>query len=578
MSGNLFEEIARSRAQPGAPAARPDAQPAGAAELFEAIASQAAPPPLAPAPEPPAARGAGQQALRAAGQFGAGFNESAARTIGALPDLVASGLRAVGVPTSAPGQYTEWARQGINYLTGGPAPPPEGGLEAAARATGGGAADAASVFIPASAVARGARAGSLTQGVAGALASQPIMQTAAGMVGGAVGEVTDSPLAGLAASIAVPVAANAAGRAVVPVRSRLTPEQQRLLEVARAEGIPIRAAAATGSRPLQGAEAVWRTSPLTAGPMADADQATRSAYNAAVLRTAGSNADNAAPEVLEQIRGRIGQRFNDLSARNTLTADAELGNDLTGLVNDLRRRYPQQADVVSNYIRDYLGAFSGRSLPGTAYRNIDSDLGRRIRETSDGDLRGALGQVRDIFRRAMDRSVSPEDAQAWREARREWANFATIRDAMNGPSAATAAGDISPARLSQAVARGGQNYAMGRGDLNDLARVGRAFIQDQVPNSGTAERMTMAALLSGQYPATGVSAMAVNRALNAAYMNPAVQRYLAADYPMQRLMQNSPDMSRRMLAALLAGNPEGTLQGAQGALTAGAGAAAGLLP
>lgn len=574
MSNDLFEEIARRARQPGSPAVQPDAQPADAASLFEDIARQAMPRPMATPEAPrPAERGMVERAIRAPAMVGQGFNERLAQVVGGLPDTASWALRQVGIETSAPGQYTDWARRGIQAITGAPQPP-ETDTERALQGAGRGVADAATVFMPATALAQSGRLGAMGQGVAQTLAGQPAMQMAAGAAGGAVGEATDSPLAGMAAAMAVPAGVALAGRTVSPVRSVRNAEERRLIEVARAEGIPVSAAAATGSRPLQSAEGVWRTSPLTARPMAEADDAVRRAFNRAVLRNTGTSADSATPEVLRETRNRLGARFTDLSARNALRADPQLEREMAGLLRELPRRYPQQSEVARRYLADYVNAFEGNQLPGTAYRNIDSAVGARMRSTQDGDLRAVLGRMRDSFRGAMDRSISPEDAQSWRDVRREYANLMTVARAMNSPSAATAAGNIPPAGLSQAVAQGPQrNFAWGRGEMNDLARVGRLLVQDQVPNSGTSERTLMAALLSGQYPRGTMAAMAVNRALNAGYMHPGVQSWLT-----NQRGAALPDMQRAILASLLLGQREGLPIAAQGAVQAGGNFAGQFLP
>jgi hypothetical protein len=113
---------------------------------------------------------------------------------------------------------------------------------------------------------------------------------------------------------------------------------------------------------------------------------------------------------------------------------------------------------------------------------------------------------------------------------------------MNSPSASTAAGNIPPAALSQALASGPQrNFAMGRGDLNDLTRVGRAFVQDAVPNSGTPERAYLINMLTGGGAAGGALAaggdlgtaalsagamLAGPRVAQEAYLSAPVQAYL----------------------------------------------------
>ncbi|MEQ8516032.1 MAG: hypothetical protein RIC38_10545, partial [Chromatocurvus sp.] len=219
-------------------------------------------------------RSFGEEALRKAEYAARGFTDSALETVAAVPELVASGMRAVGLPAPNQGFYTDALKGGFRYVgeaISGPlnAAMPgvmEGDMSTADRfAYGGGrgVADAASITLPATAVARGAKAGSVTQRAAQALSSQPVLQAVAGGTGGAVGEATDSPLLGTAAALAVPVLAAGTRRLASPIRSTLSHEEARHARVAQQNNIPLTAAQRTGSRPLKATEAVFETLPLT---------------------------------------------------------------------------------------------------------------------------------------------------------------------------------------------------------------------------------------------------------------------------------------------------------------------------
>lgn len=165
----------------------------------------------------------GQKAFRGAEMASRGFTDSALETVAALPEATAWLLRSLGVPSPEPGTYERGLKGGFNAIAEAMSQPfqeeiaalgplePQTSVERGMYGLGRGAADAASILLPAAAVSRGAKAGSLTQGVAKNLAAQPGLQVTAGMAGGAVGEATDNPYLGTAAALAVPAAASVAG-------------------------------------------------------------------------------------------------------------------------------------------------------------------------------------------------------------------------------------------------------------------------------------------------------------------------------------------------------------------------------
>ena len=301
------------------------------------------------------------------------------------------------------------------------------------------------------------------------------------------------------------------GRVVQPVTSTLNPEQSRLAQIAQSAGIPLDAAARTGSKPLQILNAVMENLPLTAGREAAKRRATQEAYNRAVLQRSGVPSDLATPDVLARQKQALGNEFERIASRATLNFNGPLANDIPRIVGEASRRLtPGEAATVQRTADDILSQVDRNgNMLGTNYQGWRSELGRLSRGND------ARAHYFSEIKRALDREFSAQlsgaDAAAWREASREYGNTKTVLDAMGGAGNAPASGNISPAQLSAALAKqvGREGKALGRGDLNDLARVGQLFVRDQVPNSGTAQRMAYQGLLTGGVgaPAAGLGLM-----------------------------------------------------------------------
>lgn len=388
---------------------------------------------------------------------------------------------------------------------------------------------------------------------------------------------------------AIPAVAGGIGRAISPVRSQLTPEKARLAEIAAAEGIDLTPGQLTGSNPLQTMESVFGTLPWTAGPQRAIQDEQRKQFNRAVLSRAGINADNASPEVISQAKSRLGSVFNDLSSRNAVQADAQLMDDLARAEAEYARNLtPDQRAIVDAYVADIRSRMAPvmsefrdtQTHPGTTilrdvegpgfmlggdYQRARSAIGRRAKEATDPALSYALKSIRNSLDDAASRYVSPEDAAAWDAARRQYGNFKAVERAMKSSTNQAIEGNITPTALLQAVQQqtGAGRYAAGQGDLNDLARVGAAFVRDQIPNSGTAQRTMMQNLLTGGALTGGGAAMMVDpvtasitaalglggpRLAQTIYNSDIGRRYLTN----QALAAAIPPATRRSLARLLA--------------------------
>lgn len=300
------------------------------------------------------------------------------------------------------------------------------------------------------------------------------------------------------------VAAKAIGRAIRPVQTALPDNLNQLAVRAEQEfGIPLTAAQRTGSKPLKIVDAVLDNLPFSAGRQTAEKTAQRDAYNRAIMNQVGENADTAAPEVLNAARARIGQQFNDISARNSVN----LGDDfLETLTRVDSARTPFSSPQINAVIDNALDLASQKRISGAEYQRVRTSLTNAAKGSwgSDPERGQALKAVREALDRAADNSISPADQQAWRTARQQWSNLKAVEEAAKPISADAVSGNISPAKLAGAIMKNNRNgmiYGQGDQVMPDLARIGQAFIKEQVPDSGAAQRALYQALLTGS-PAT----------------------------------------------------------------------------
>lgn len=354
----------------------------------------------------------------------------------------------------------------------------------------------------------------------------PLMNTGAGMAGNVVGNMaafaptmaipgantlTGASLIGAAMGGSQPVAtgesrlqnaamggaggfagqgiANTMGRVARPVQSSLNPVEAGLAQKASQMGIPLTIGQKTGSRPLQITESVLENLPFTADKQLAIKEAQRMAFNKATSKTIGENADLITPEVLNSAKTRIGKQFQDLSARNVVGLDSEFV-DALAKVDASKTVF--SSSKISDTIEKALELASQGKISGTEYQKVRSSLGKAASSafSTDAELGQALKSIRSALDAAAERSISSADKKAWGQARQQWQALKVLEKAAAPTSADAVAGNVSPAKLANALNSVDKNFKYGTGqqELGDLARVGKAFIQDSIPNSGTAQR------------------------------------------------------------------------------------------
>jgi hypothetical protein len=355
-------------------------------------------------------------------------------------------------------------------------------------------------------------AGSLTGNIA-ALAPTALIPgvntltgaAASGALAGAlqpvIGEESRGANAGLGAALGLggQAAGNTIARAIRPVRGALSPEMQRLAASAQAEGIPLSLAQQTGSRPMQLVESVMENLPLTSGRQLASKQAQTEAFNRAVLSRAGVSGNVATPSVLAQQKETVGKQLGDIAERNVLDFGQGLVTKLADITDNATKHLPpESAKKVAGTVDQILSQVGPQNvMAGSNYQGWREPL-RALAKKGD-ETAHFYGQIRSALDNAFKTQLPGAEGQAFRDLSRQYGNVKTIANAMGGAGAGTKLGNISPAQLESALTQsvGREGKALGRGDLNNLVSIGRNFVSDNIPNSGTAQRQLAQSLLTG---------------------------------------------------------------------------------
>lgn len=359
------------------------------------------------------------------------------------------------------------------------------------------------------------------------------------------------------------------GSVAKPLTNKLGAEERRLAELAEAEGIPLTAAQRTGTKPT--IAAAMENLPFTAGPQRELYDEQLKAFNRAALKRAGIAADEASPEILSAQKSALGEEFKRLSkGREVPLGDGFLDKlaDVDAAQAELRGILDTaQIDKLVNGMLDKLG--KGK-LSGEAAQTIRSELTKAAKDARNAGhsrFADALRTMRNGIDDAISDAMSPADRKLWAEVRRKYANLKTIQKAMTGGAQQGAArGNIQPSSLSTALKSGDrEGFAYGSGDLNDLARVGQAFLRPTIGDSGTAQRTFWQNALTGggmlgtgatasgvtgdpTYAGLALASLAAPRGIQKLLTNPAVQRYLA-----EGLVENPGLVSELLRRSAIAG-------------------------
>ena len=321
------------------------------------------------------------------------------------------------------------------------------------------------------------------------------------------------------------------------------PERLKLAAVLDDYGIPISAGQRVGS------EALRRKESFTQGGQ-DLMETQAEAFTKAALKTTGTDATRATPEVMKATADRIGSVFDDVVKGVDVTPDPQAVTALSQAVDTYKSLAPTsgQAPLIGNILKDTVkAARGGNTIPAATLKVWRSNLSKLTVSADDATRAAAveaLEAVDDMMATALNTAGRADDVARLAEARMQWRNFLAVQRAATGAGEGAAAGLVSPSALrNSVVGQGRSGYAQGtRGDIADLARAGEAVMK-KLPTSGTAENIR-AMLPSGVWGGIGAGGGAmtgnpmlamigaaagtmVPGALGALRMSGPVQAYLA---------------------------------------------------
>lgn len=313
----------------------------------------------------------------------------------------------------------------------------------------------------------------------------------------------------------------------------ISPAVKALAQKAEAYGIPITAAQLSDSAFIKTLQSALSKLPFSGqGKLYETQQA---AFNRAIAKTFGEDADAITSDVAAAAKRRLGGEFDRLTSTNSLPLSQPLVADIGAVVQKAAQNAtPENAALVAQQAEALIGKSVNGVVPGQAYREMDSQLGRLMKGTQDGDRKHYLGMLRDALRNGMDDAITPADQAAWKAARGQYRNLKTVEDLVEK----SPTGNLSPALLMGRVRANTSDMAYGGGgELADLAKIGQQFLKSSVPDSGTAQRMLIYELakaggiagggtLAGADPMTILSMLALGKGASTALNSKLLAKYM----------------------------------------------------
>jgi hypothetical protein len=225
-------------------------------------------------------------------------------------------------------------------------------------------------------------------------------------------------------------------------------------------------------------------------------EAKKTAFNQAVGRQIGVQADALTPDVVGAAQKDVGEAIGRMAERSAVKpqhvsslvsrlADIEFEATRFG-TSDTQKAARNLVDEVLNKIRSEDG-----TIEGPAFRELNTLMGKL--SAKGGDVGARAGEIGFALRQAMGQSLPQNQAKAWNALNSKYQNVLAVAPV----AARSPTGDISGAGLLASVNSKLKRSKYGSNqDINELARMGKALVSDLTPNSGTAQKTMIAEMLS----------------------------------------------------------------------------------
>lgn len=275
----------------------------------------------------------------------------------------------------------------------------------------------------------------------------------------------------------------------------------------------------------------------------------------------GGVAQDASREGIDELAKQFTKAYKVLD-NFTFRPDKQFEQDVLTIVNNPNFRASRDtidgvlAFFKNNYTDKFqVGPSNAAMMTGAAFKDFDSEIGRRIRDLAGQQgtealaerriltaIEGALGQYRN-------RNLPPDVVKELADTDRAYAAYKRLARAGKYSNE----GDITPAQLNRAVKAmsQGDTYARGQAFMQDLTDAG-SILRNRVPNSGTFDRAAEAGLLMQAARNPYGTALGVGSAVTLgvpAYSRPA-QRFMLGGYNYQKALEEALRRQARLAGSV----------------------------
>lgn len=363
----------------------------------------------------------------------------------------------------------------------------------------------------------------------------PLMNTGAGFVGNVAGNVAMAaapipglPLASRAGNVArnvIPAAAqpvgefdnravnvatagglalggDIAGRTLGRALSGTANQPIReAAEFAARQDIPVYPSQVTGSRALQKLSAAVNESVPFSGATAAA-QRQQSAFNRALSRSFGIDAEDLSPQSMSTARQLFDQRYQEVFAGNPIQLDTDAAASMRRILDNARRELTaEEFGVVQRNFASIANNFQSGAVDGSLYQALRGQLYGAAKGGNQGRF---IKQLAGALDASAARSLPENLVPQLRRTNQEYGNFRVVEDALRQVSGAS--NDVSPASLWNILKQRGLQRASP--EMQEFARLGQVVLKNRVPDSGTTGRVAGLAGILG----TGAGAIDIGTA------------------------------------------------------------------
>jgi hypothetical protein len=281
---------------------------------------------------------------------------------------------------------------------------------------------------------------------------------------------------------------NALGRISQPITNQLGEIGQNAVDTLRKAGVPLDAAQATGSALLSRVKAALSDNAVTVGGQQEFSGLQKQAFNKAISKTMGEDANSITPSVIQNAKERIGNIYDDVASRVNIQTDKPFVSSLNQIDDDaLHTLEDAQYKVIKKNIDDILNKSEKNDgfIDASQYKNLKMRLDKLSRN-SNSDVAQYGRDLRDLLDSA-EFYGNKADVDLLKSANKQWGNMRKIEDV----ALKSETGDISPSMLFNSLTTKGKRNAFYAEDneLAKLASAGKIVLPEKLPNSGTVARL-----------------------------------------------------------------------------------------